>query len=982
MRTLGVIYRILVVSPLILLALYFSGRNGEWIENAAVEWGYVRDSHDRLCLALNVAAPSGILLESITAEGRNVTASWGLVNPQDSCRGLQSCPWLGTFQNDTALYLPFGSDPRHLFGVGRYTYLYEWDQGRGPAPSPRTLKVRFRNLGTQTVSEATRRGRPVLVPDVVPDAGGEPVVRFSVFRPVGEPASAAAPRPDDRPIVENLAYRAEKDGFVPLDPQRGSYEARLMDARGEVQDQVRGWIRTTPSGVRHIYTKDAYPPERRQGLIEMDAGVFFSHVWGMGFLFYLVGAAWVAGRGCLRWWKLEMEEGLERRLLSVFLGLVVLTYAFFFVGLLGLLYRWVVVVVLLALWLLGVPPADLMAGVKRGWDRAVATVLESPWVLMAAAAIVGMLFYNLCYCFLPATYPDGSGDIVNSYLPNIRDYARSHGFPALINNGMYGLTSQEMDVLRTAAFLVVGEPGIYLMSFVYILILAGVLYLLARQVFQASGGGLLVAVVLILSAHMFTESLHLGKHHVAVLASFMVFMYSLRYSDDDKKYFLPGLCLGFVAAQYIFFLFLALAYYGALGVSLAWTERRLRGVRARQYGVSALVFALLTSVFHVKLILEVGTCFPPQISPAWISDVFLTWNRDNPAYRYIDNNAIRHFAIHNELTDVGTPFDPSSVGMKLKLVVSNIALWGRILAANLDYWPVLLLLPCLKGWTKPKVLFILATAASFLMIAILLPRGVRQMVYFIFPLGVLQFAILHDGLARLTSRLPAARPGVARAVTGTLAGILAIGFALVWVTPREGRGYLWLREAACLGIMQNPIYSTHNFRLVRHVFTGWVSKYEYLKMMEMDYSTFRSGKAFPDSDNFDYAMLARQHIAETHTVLIVPVRFHSHFDRRLTALHALGTVIYQEKMDDVMKDLKALGITHLSVMPILYKDYSPFYARMFEDDTFSRYFQLVFRYKGRCLYRVVYDGSNRDYTPSPYDVRGRPFIPMEKKAGP
>ena len=161
------------------------------------------------------------------------------------------------------------------------------------------------------------------------------------------------------------------------------------------------------------------------------------------------------------------------------------------------------------------------------------------------------------------------------------------------------------------------------------------------------------------------------------------------------------------------------------------------------------------------------------------------------------------------------------------------------------------------------------------------------------------------------------------------------------------------------------------------VFFGYKSKYQYLQTTRPDRTMFKTAKG--DAQGyFDHAMLIRQYTDTADTILIVPVRFHSHTMRYITARHALGSVIYQKDINKIMADLKRLNINYLSIMPIHYKDYNPFYTPIFEKDTFYKYFKLLFSDNGRRFYKIVHGGTNKEYSPSPYHVKGLPFVPMVK----
>jgi hypothetical protein len=153
------------------------------------------------------------------------------------------------------------------------------------------------------------------------------------------------------------------------------------------------------------------------------------------------------------------------------------------------------------------------------------------------------------------------------------------------------------------------------------------------------------------------------------------------------------------------------------------------------------------------------------------------------------------------------------------------------------------------------------------------------------------------------------------------------------------------------------------------VFIGQKSKYQYLSPGE-----------FPEGSQryFDHAMLIRDYTNVTDMILIVPIRYHSDTNRLMTPQHALGSVIYQKDINKIMADLKRFNINYLSFMQMhgRHEDYSPYYTPIFEEENFKKYFQLLFSDHNKKFYKIIHDGTNTQYSPSPYDVKGLPFIPM------
>jgi len=672
------------------------------------------------------------------------------------------------------------------------------------------------------------------------------------------------------------------------------------------------------------------------------------------------------GLAFVRWHKIVLKRYAAKLVIPIFLGLILLTYLFFIIGIFKLLYFNVLFMILLILLFLVIKPRTALVNFKAVLITQCKRIKKAPWKIILLVILGGMLFYNLSYCFIPATHIDGSGDIVNSFLPILNYYIISHSFEAAIHNATYGINSQAFDVLRTITKIFIGEPGVYLLSFIYLLLLLGGIYLIGKEIFNMNSMLIYLVALLLLYKDIFTEAIHFGKLHTTALSFLIISLYSIRFSDHDKNYILPALFFGFLASQYIHFAVIALVYYSFIYFILK--HKTMEAFTFRLIAKSLLIFCILFLIFNLKLIAEVGICFPPAMIPTWLSNLFLQFNQNNGLYKYIDNNYMRNFYIYNWLSLETVPLQQITL-MKKIFSIYHI----------LEFKYIFLFLPLLLlKRNKFKILYILETMAIMGVMFVMAPLNRRLSLYYIYPLAILQFAIFNNFWLKLNYYW--LKPVSSRIRFVLMRSFISMILFVIFFDVASAMTYrkpVFLKELFVHYIRPNYIGSAINrlHKEIFPVFYGQKPKYQYLQTL----TTPKGWAMFDAYRNFDHAMLIRQHTEVTDTILIVPVRFHSHTMRRITARHALGSVIYQRDINKIMADLKKLNINYLSTMPINYRDYNPFYTPVFEEDTFYKYFKLLFSGNGSNFYEIIYDGTNEIYTPSPYDVRGLLFVPMLKE---
>lgn len=952
----NVISRTLICLPFLAALIFIRGFHAQWIENSFVSWQLVRDAEGQVFLALDVEAPSGIRVERIRDGGRDVTDRWALINDPGWYDGQKRFPELPHFQEVLHPYLPDGKPQDGLYTTGRYTFLYEWQGPPQQRPSSATLTVRCRNLGTLNVFNAPRRPSVVIQTSL---AGGRDAVfrvDLQVFFPNPEKARSLSEQ-DLQISLDNLRPGETPLSFTVIAPQRQEYGLEVTDQASGTRDALKGTFRTPTASAVQVFVKPRVSPDPAQaaGVRWGQIGRQLVAVLAVGYL-ALIG--WLAGVSFCRWRGVGLVSFAEQTFVGTLLGLIMMTYVFFLVGLLGWL-NWPVVAFLLvaALFVLGDP--GVAAGFKPALRRSLALLKTAPWLTLPVLVLGAMVLYHIAYCFLPAMYGDGLSDIVNSYLPLLNDYVLSHSFAAGVNNSTYGILSQAFDVLRTVALMLAGEPGVYLLSVVSIVLFLGGVYLIGRDLFGVRPMLVYAALLVSLSGDLFTERFHLGKLHAAALAVFMMALAAVRYADDRKKAFLPAVFFGYLTSQYVYFVLVAGMFYFMLALTALGRHRTLRHPVFSVYLKGFLLCLFISSIFHLKLFLEVGAFLPPGNIPAWLSDVFRAWNAGNPDYKYIDNNYIRSFYLIQGLNSSGQHITWPAVAQNLR------CLWQ-----DLDFAPLLLLLPLIRRKNRTVAVYLGLCLMMVVLCTAVFVEAKRMKPFALFPLVLLQFAVVDGVLFRLKGLAARLGPAAAaRLVTAAGTVLLAAaGFRLSdsSVIPRQ---------AAFLTATVNTQYPTSRLNEAWRVFGGRMSPYGYLETIRRDAGMF-VGATHPAHIDFDYGLLVRQFTSPNDTLLIVPGRFHNHTSRRMTARHALGSVIFQRSLYRIMADLKTLKIGYLSVMPIPYPDYNGYFSPLFHDSVFSKFCRVLFRYQGCSLYEIVPEDGLRDYHPSPLDMKDKMFIPM------
>lgn len=973
MRSKNLLHRFLFCLPFIAIVLYIRSYHGELINNTQVTWQYVQDTNRKIYLALDVYSPSGLKIESICSSFQDITNSWRLVNYPDWYKGRDKFPGLNAFQDVLHPYLPYNKDYNVLYTTEWYTFLYEWNSADSLSlPPEKTLTITYVNIGTQNRYKAEYRTGITIIPTRSSIVNGRPVFVMQILYPVS-PTYRVTPRG----VLDNVKVLSPSE-FALEDLHRNDYGIYVQDEEGKIIDSVRGFVRWDDTIAFQVYWKPVQDNQRiREGWL--DFHIIFRHIAAVVFIGYFVLICRIVGCLFITRFNIVLNSTEASFIISIFIGTILLTYLFFLVGLLKLLYFPVVSFILFLLLFFGHDDTAKIVQFKSFFFTKKWKVIQQPYKIVCVIILCCVLLYNLSYCFIPATYVDGSGDIVNSYLPIINDYILSHSFQVQIYSSTYSISPQTFDILRTVVAMIAGEPGVYLLSFIYLLLIIGAIFLIGKEIFYIRFIIIYLVVLGVLSGNLFTEALHLGKLYTATLAYLLISLYSICFFDCKKRYYLPAIFLGFLVSSSNFFLMYAASYYLFVFVYSFLKYKTIQYSVFRLHLKSLLLFSFLSSIFILNLLLEVGVPFPPGMVNTRVSNFFLTLNQDNELYKYIDNNYIRHFYRYHPLAF--SDMQPSVKDIAQQVFSAFDNLQGTFL---FFFSPFLLFF---KRKNRYCGLYLFMVLCLLLSITAMFsspphPYNHRVKVYYYYPLVILQGAIIGGFVQIATyigSKVSYLTPNFSQ--KKTLLQNMLIIFILFVAMFEIPFASIDIRTFKFVDVTWNKIDYQNNQRYLKNRFfrdivpvvLGSRSKYDYLRM---------NG----DHQNFDHAMLIRQYTKATDVILIIPVRFHSHVMRHITAQHALGSVIYQKDIASIMADLKKFNIRYLSYIPIhpgeskggRYDDYNPFYTPILEDGIFSKYFKLLFSEHERKFYEIIYDGTNAEYSPSPYNVKGLPFIPMLK----
>lgn len=436
------------------------------------------------------------------------------------------------------------------------------------------------------------------------------------------------------------------------------------------------------------------------------------HIVDVLFVAYLDFMAYAVGKRILRWMRLGKLGKLEHMVFAMGVGLGVIAYIIFFLGILGLFYRWIIVALLvllslLSFWTVRVP----RIGKLNSKDFPYELFFLLPWFIIV---------------LLTALSPpiDWDGLAYHLAVPKLYILAHKIYWVKFIHHSNFPFL---MEMLYTIPLILGMVDACKLFHLTFALL---ILMLLYSQLLKHSRVGGILALLFLTQTVLFAWESTIAYNDLAfsfyILFAFVAFL--------EEEFLLAGVAMGFalgtkhLALSFLLAIILLLPFYkeGRLSLKVDW--KRLY----KRVGVFLLPAILLAIPWYLKSYLYTGNPVYPFLynifgGKLWsaeaasayreaqlsmgtgrdiVSFLLLPWNLTFHPEKFFDPGANRFFALIGPSFLAFLPilfWDPISL---LFVLISGIQ-WF-FLSQNIRYLlPILvsLALPLAKGlcdlWRKP-----------------------------------------------------------------------------------------------------------------------------------------------------------------------------------------------------------------------------------------------------------------------------------------
>jgi hypothetical protein len=359
----------------------------------------------------------------------------------------------------------------------------------------------------------------------------------------------------------------------------------------------------------------AYPIARRRRLWRHEPAVLASALAAVGLLYepvamlvvlWMFAACYAVGHRVRQWLHLDTKGAAEDLSLSAAIGLGLLMFLLFWLGLAGGYYRATVAALLalpcLALWRdLRTLPGRVLA-IFRRWST-------EPEFAQPLGGILAVFAALLMACGTAvALAPSLTFDVLGMHLPAVQYYAARHILQPLPLLD-YSYFPQGGEVLMTVAFLLGGQAAAQLLSPLCFLLVLLLLYATARR---CSIGPLAAFAGCVLGASFpflhWTGSVAKNDMLMALLQLTALYAYLRWRESRNFRWILAGVFL--VAMS---FAVKHVALFGAIPLglfylSVAWRQAR----RWRALAALVLVFAAFGLEWHVRTYVLTGNALYPE----------------------------------------------------------------------------------------------------------------------------------------------------------------------------------------------------------------------------------------------------------------------------------------------------------------------------------------------------------------------------------
>jgi hypothetical protein len=307
-----------------------------------------------------------------------------------------------------------------------------------------------------------------------------------------------------------------------------------------------------------------------------ELGFVLSHYSAAGLLALI---SYIVGRRLLL--RFSFNSVLEQTSFSVALGLGLIAYLVFFLGLVGLLYRWFVILAL-ALVVAGCYPVWRSWGVGLGRVSEQIRNAKSNRVALVLALTASTFVLALPLFYLPL-YPPTAFDETMYHLRVAREYVEHQGV-VLTPFVRYPVFPQTNEMLFTLAILIYDDVLAHLVQFVLMLTLATSLVAFGRRFFSQRAGWWSAAILLSNPLVLWCGSVSYVEIALMLFIAMAVYAFSNWVESREQRWLIvAGTFCGFaVGTKYN-----ALFFVGALQIAALYL-----GLNSRKY-TRPLAFGLM-----------------------------------------------------------------------------------------------------------------------------------------------------------------------------------------------------------------------------------------------------------------------------------------------------------------------------------------------------------------------------------------------------
>jgi 4-amino-4-deoxy-L-arabinose transferase-like glycosyltransferase len=325
----------------------------------------------------------------------------------------------------------------------------------------------------------------------------------------------------------------------------------------------------------------------------------------LAFAFFIISS--VFGRALIKriWPDLEFPSRLQEFIFSTATGLGAISILLLFIGLLHILYAWVVALLLFTALFFGIESVPNY--LKTMWNGVKSVRLPG----LTAGIFIVLLLIIISSLHAPL-FPVFMHDAMNSHLEGPKVFIREHaiGFHAYINFNNFPLG---IDLLYIPMLMIKRLPMTQLVTFFFFLMCLGIVYEFGRVYLKSPLIGMLSAVLLCLIPRFVGQFNH---PTIDVGLTFYIILFALAvagwlYAGNEKYLHLSGLILGLgLGVKYTALPFLLIFVAWILIQRLLLENKPVRQTLSKT-GLMLIIAVIVCSPWYIRNIVLFGNPFFP-----------------------------------------------------------------------------------------------------------------------------------------------------------------------------------------------------------------------------------------------------------------------------------------------------------------------------------------------------------------------------------